>query len=100
MNRCDEIIANVKMEECYAGLSLSFDGNDTLREEIGAAIDSVIKKTKMSPLVFDNSQNAKESKPAFYIEFSDEVQRESGDFFELVLKELKVDKCVNDVIKN
>jgi len=100
MNRCDEIIANVKMEECYAGLSLSFDGSDALREEIGGVIDSVIKKTKMSPLVFDNSQNTKKSKPAFYIEFSDEVQRESGDFFEYVLKELKIDKCVNDVIRN
>ncbi len=100
MNRCDEIIANVKMEECYAGLSLSFDGSDTLREEIGDVIDNVIKKTKMSPLVFDNSQNVKTAKPAFYIEFSDEVQRESGDFFESVLKELKIDKCVNDVIRN
>ncbi len=100
MNRCEEIIANVKMEECYSGLSLTFDGSDTLREEIGNAIDKIIKETKMSPLVFDNSQNKKEAKPAFYIEFSDEVQRDSGDFFESLLKELKIDKCVNDVITN
>jgi len=54
----------------------------------------------MTPAIFDNSQNPKGSKPAFYIEFSDEVQRDSGDFFELVLKELKIDKCCNDVIPN
>jgi len=100
MNRCEEIIANVKMEECYAGLSLSFDGSEALRIEIGEAIDKVTKVTKMDPTVFDNSQNPKGAKPAFYIEFSDEVQRESGDYFELVLKELRIDKCCNDVIPN
>jgi len=99
MSRCEEIIANVKMEECYAGLSLIFDGNDTLRTEISDAIDKVAKETKMVPAIFDNSRDTKGTKPAFYIEFSDEVQRDSGDFFELVLKELKIDKCVNDVIK-
>jgi len=77
-----------------------FDGNDVLRTEISDAIDKITKETKMTPAVFDNSQNPKGSKPAFYIEFSDEVQRESGDFFEAVLKELKIDKCANDVIRN
>ncbi|WP_309497647.1 hypothetical protein [Sulfurovum sp.] len=100
MTRCEEIIANVKMEECYAGLSLTFDGNEALRTEISEVIDKVKKETKMSPAIFDNSQNAEKSKPAFYIEFSDEVQRDSGDFFELVLKELKIDKCAHDVIED
>ena len=100
MTRCEEIIANVKMEECYAGLSLVFDGNDTLREEIGNVIEKVSEEKKMTPLVFDNSQNPKGAKPAFYIEFSDEVQRDSGDFFEAVLKALRIDKCANEVIKN
>ena len=100
MTRCEEIIANVKMEECYAGLSLVFDGNNELRTEIGNAIDKVAKDKKMAPLVFDNSQNQKGAKPAFYIEFSDEAQRDSGDFFESILKELRIDKCANDVIRN
>ena len=99
-NRCEEIIANVKMEECYSGLSLVFDGNETLRTEISDVINKITAKTKMTPAVFDNSQNPQGAKPAFYIEFSDEVQRDSGDFFELVLKELRIDKCCNDVIPN
>ena len=99
MSRSNEIIANVKMEECYAGLSLTFDGDDTLRDEISSAINKITKETKMVPDIFDNSRDPKGARPAFYIEFSDEVQRESGDFFELVLRELKIDKCVNDVIK-
>ncbi len=100
MTRCEEIIANVKMEECYAGLSLTFDGSEDLRVEIGNAIDNVSKVQKMTPLIFDNSQDTKGAKPAFYIEFSDEVQRDSGAFFEKVLKELHIDKCVNDVIRD
>ena len=100
MTKCEKIIANVKMEECYAGLSLTFDGSEALRVEIGDAIDKIAKERKMTPLIFDNSQNSKGTKPAFYIEFTDEVQRESGDFFESVLKELQIEKCVNDVIKN
>lgn len=100
MTRCEEIIANVKMEECYAGLSLSFDGSADLRAEISEAIDKVSKETKMSPVIFDNSQNVQEAKSAFYIEFSDDAQRDSGDFFELILKELKIDKCEHDVIED
>ncbi|MEY3089830.1 MAG: hypothetical protein RL113_146 [Pseudomonadota bacterium] len=97
MDRCQEIIANMKMEECYSGLSLSFDGSEGLKKEIEEAINKVIEQTKMSPVVFDNS---KDKKPAFYIEFGDEVYRDSGDFFTLVLKELKIDKCVREIVEN
>lgn len=99
MDRCEEIIANVRMEECYAGLSLVFDGNRSdLREEIDAAIEKVSQKTGLKPLVFDNARTDKSEHEAFYIEFSDEAQRDSGAFFELILRELKIDKCANDVI--
>lgn len=98
MNRCEEIVANVKMEECYAGLSLVFDGSDSLKEEIIIAIEKITKEKKMSPDVFDNSKNPSSAKPAFYLEFSDEVQRDSGDFFEALLRELKIDRCENSVI--
>ncbi|RLA67484.1 MAG: hypothetical protein DRQ78_02680 [Epsilonproteobacteria bacterium] len=99
MDGCDKIIANVKMEECYAGLSLTFSCDSVLRAEIEEAISKIKKETKMSPLVFDNSKDHTEDSQAFYIEFNDSVQRESGAFFELLLKELKIDKCVNEVIK-
>lgn len=99
MDRCEEIIANVRMEECYAGLSLVFDGDRSdLREEIDNAIEKICKKTGLKPLVFDNAKTDKSQHEAFYIEFSDEAQRDSGAFFELILRELKIDKCANDVI--
>ncbi|SFZ97710.1 hypothetical protein MNB_SV-5-857 [hydrothermal vent metagenome] len=98
MERCDQISANVKMEECYAGLSLSFSRDEELRNEIETAINKIQKKTKMSPLIFDNSKDHTESKQSLYIEFTDEVQRDSGEFFELLLKELCIEKCANEVI--
>jgi hypothetical protein len=99
MDRCQEIKANVKMEECYAGMSLTFQNKETLREEIESAIEKIKKETGMQPLIFDSSKDQTEEVQAFYIEFGDEVQRESGAFFERLLKELKIDKCENDVIK-
>ncbi len=100
MDRCEEIVANVKMEECYAGMSLVFDGNrKDLRAEIDAAINKVCQETGMQPVVFDNADTDKKHHEAFYIEFGEEAQRESGAFFERLLKELGIDHCVNDVIE-
>lgn len=99
MDRCKEIVANVKMEECYAGLSLTFDKNAEIRKEIEEAISKISKITKMNPEIFDNSKDGTEAVQSLYLEFSDEVQRDSGDFFELILKELKIDSCVNEVIE-
>lgn len=99
MNRCDEIKANVRMEERYAGLSLTFDSNPELRAEIEAVMIKIKKQTGMSPQCFDNSKDQTEASQTIYVEFNDDVQRDSGEFFSLVLKELKIDKCVHDVIE-
>jgi len=98
VERCEEIIANVRMEERYAGMSLVFVGTDALRDEVETAIEKVTRQTKMDPHIFDNSKDHHEAKQALYIEFNDDVQRDSGAFFELLLKELRIDKCANDVI--
>ncbi len=99
MDRCDEIVANVRMEERYAGLSLVFEQNrNDLKEEIDQAIRRVCEITKLEPLVFDNKSTDKDGHEAFYVEFTDETQRESGAFFTQVLQELGIDHCANDVV--
>ncbi len=100
MSKCDAIKANVRMEERYAGMSLTFDSNPETRSEIETAIKKIKKQTGMSPECFDNSKDKTEASQAIYVEFSDDVQRDSGAFFELVLRELKIDKCVHDVVEN
>jgi len=82
VDRCKEIVANVRMEERYAGMSLVFSGTETLRQEVETAIEKVTKQTKMDPHIFDNSKDHNEAKQSLYIEF----------------KELRIDKCANDVI--
>ena len=99
MNKCDEIKANVRMEERYAGMSLTFNKNPELRAEIEAAMIKIKKQTGMSPQCFDNSKDQTEASQTIYVEFNDDVQRDSGEFFSLVLKELNIDKCVHDVIE-
>jgi hypothetical protein len=99
MNKSQEIVANVRMEERYAGLSLVFSNDPEIREKVEVALEKIKKQTKMDPLSFDNSKDKTETKQSLYLEFSDEVQRESGAFFELLLKELGIEKCANDVIE-
>jgi len=98
MDRCEQIVANVRMEERYAGMSLVFDGSDALRKEIDEAIEAVCKETGLEPTVFDNADTDNAHHEAFYLEFHDEVQRDAGMFFERLLKRLGIDHCANDVI--
>ena len=90
------IIANVKLEECYSGLSFTFEENESVRIEIESAISKIKKETKLSPFICTNSKN--EEKQAIYIEFGDGIPRESRNFFQLLLNELKIDKCLNETI--
>ena len=99
MDRCDEIKANVRMEERYAGISFTFSNRPERRTEIETAIKKIKKQTGMSPQCFDNSKDKTEASQSLYVEFNDDVQRDSGEFFTLLLKELKIDKCVHDVIE-
>jgi hypothetical protein len=63
-----------------------------------AAIKKVSKETNREPPIFENPKEHHESKQAFYIEFNVGVQWESGVFFEWILKELRIDRCANNVI--
>lgn len=99
MDKCELINANVRMEECYAGMSLTFDGSEEIRGEIETAVKKVKTETGMNPECFDSSRDHTEKKQSIYIEFTDDAQRDSGEFFEKVLKELKIDHCARDVIE-
>jgi len=98
MDKCNKIVANVKMEECYAGLSLVYKNEPEMRKSIEIAVKKIKELTGLAPLCFDNAAEEGAENKSLYIEFSDEAQRDSGAFFELLLKELNIDKCVNETI--
>ncbi|RRS31181.1 MAG: hypothetical protein P794_04405 [Epsilonproteobacteria bacterium (ex Lamellibrachia satsuma)] len=97
MDRCQEIKAHVRMEERYEGLSLMFGDNKRLKGEILQAVDDVKKETGQTPFVFDKISNDRPDIQCIYIEFHDDVHREGGEFFEKVLKKLKIDHCESDI---
>jgi len=51
------IVANVKLEECYSGLSLTFEDDDSLREEIEFSISKIKDMMKLYPFICNNSKN-------------------------------------------
>jgi len=90
------IVANVKLEECYSGLSLSFDDNDDIRAEIEFSISKIKEMTNLYPFICTNSKN--EKKQSIYLEFSDEDPRSSRKFFQILLSDLNIDKCINETV--
>ncbi len=97
MDRCKEIKAHVKMEERYEFLSLVFGDNANLKKEILNAIDETKKETGQAPLIYDRVATETPEIQSICVEFHDDVHREGGDFFNKVLKKLKIDKCESGV---
>jgi len=97
MSKCKEIRAYVRMEERYEGLNMIFGDCPDLKIEILEAIDKVKKDTGHTPFIYDKISNDRRDLQAIYIEFHDDVHREGGDFFERLLRELKIDHCEEGV---
>jgi len=96
-NRCGEIEAHMRMEERYEGLSLIFGDHPELKEEILGVVKEVKEETGLAPFIFDKVSNDRPDIQAIYLEFQEDVHREAGDFFERVLKKLKIDHCEADI---
>ena len=99
MDRCKQIVANVRMEECYQELSLVFNGTDqALCNEIDAVIKDTCRAMRMDPSVFHTLDIDGKGSSAFCIEFDDQAQRDAGNFFLKVLQRLGIDHCEYDVV--
>lgn len=85
------------MEERYEGLSLIFGNNPELKEEILKAIDETKDETGQTPFIFDKISNDRPDIQAIYLEFHDDIHREGGEFFTIILKKLGIDKCEKDI---
>lgn len=97
MDRCSEIVAHIRMEERYQGLSLVFGSKEELKEEILNAIEEVKKETGQTPFIFEKISTDRKDLQAVYIEFRDDIHREGGEFLTKVLKKLNIDKCEKDI---
>ncbi len=94
---CNKIKAHMRMEERYETLSLVFDNDESLTNEVFLAIDKVKAKTGMTPFIFEKISKDREDLHAVVIEFHDDIHRVGGGFFTKLLKELNIDKCESDI---
>jgi len=97
MSNCNKIKAHMRMEERYETLSLVFESNKALTDEIFNAIEKIKEETKMTPFIFEKISKDREDLHAIAIEFHDDIHRVGGSFFTKLLKELKIDKCESDI---
>lgn len=83
--------AVVRMEEMYLRLTIEYS-NDESKKQISDAIEKIEKQTNLYPSVIRRAISAEAGN--FSIEFNVECEnREAGQFFELVMKELNITHC-------
>jgi len=97
LSNCNKIKAHMRMEERYETLSLIFENDKALTDEVLSAIDKVKEETGMTPFIFEKISQDRADLHAIAIEFHDDIHRVGGSFFTKLLKELKIDKCESDI---
>jgi len=97
LSNCNKIKAHMRMEERYETLSLIFENDKALTDEVLSAIDKVKEETGMTPFIFEKISKDRADLHAIAIEFHDDIHRVGGSFFTKLLKELKIDKCESDI---
>jgi len=88
-----KIKAYFRREERYEGLQLVFKDCLDKRESVLEAIEEAKRVTGANPDIFENSESSSSEPYAYYIEFNDDYDKDGGDFFEIVLKKLNIEKC-------
>ncbi len=82
-----------EMEERYAMLEIKFF-SDEQKSQIKKALADAIKKYELSPEIVVEYDDDDNTHGMYIIEFHDDYDRESGDFFEKLIKDLNIGKCV------
>ncbi len=83
--------AVVRMEEMYLRLTVEYD-NDISRKQIADTILKIEKEMEVFPSVIRRAISPEAGN--FSIEFNVEVEnREAGEFFEKVMKDLNITHC-------
>jgi len=81
-----------EMEERYAKLEIRFyDKNQSL--QINNAVINAIKEFEVSPDIVVEHDNDNQNEGIYIIEFHDDYDKESGEFFEKIIKDLKIGHC-------
>lgn len=97
MYKTKELKAHMKMEERYGMLSLVFGDNMELKKEILDLVEEINCSADTKPFIYDRVSLKSPNKQSICLEFHDDLLREGGEYFEEILKKLKIKKCEVDV---
>jgi len=86
-----DIKAYFRREERYEGLQVAFNKKTSNREEILKTIEGLQEEMGLKPDIFENCYENDPDKCALYIEFSDDYDKDAGEFFEKLLCRLGID---------
>ncbi len=84
-----------EMEERYAMLEIKFF-NKEQSSQINSAIVNAIKEFEVSPDIMVEHDNNNKNEGIYIIEFHDDYDKESGEFFEKIIKDLNIGRCSMD----
>ena len=84
-----------EMEERYAMLEIKFFDKDQ-SSQINNAVVNAIKELEVSPDIMIEHDNDNKNEGIYIIEFHDDYDKESGEFFEKIIQDLKIDHCSMD----
>ncbi|NWF67324.1 MAG: hypothetical protein HXX81_07660 [Campylobacterales bacterium] len=79
-----------RQEERYVGLNLEYTQKED-RINILNAIEETKQKFDTQPIIWDNQKE--DGSGGVYIEFNDDYDKESGPFYEDVLRKIGIDHC-------
>jgi hypothetical protein len=82
-----------RQEERYCGLSLEYPKGENHKETIVNTVEKLKKKYGVSPDLFYNDTEEEKKTAGIYIEFADDYDRESQEFFEELVKTLGIKEC-------
>ncbi len=84
-----------EMEERYAMLEIRFFTEEQ-KSQIKKVLADSIKQYQLSPEIVVEYDDNDNTHGMYIIEFHDDYDRESGDFFEKIIKDLDIGKCTLD----
>ena len=84
-----------EMEERYAMLEIKFFDKDQ-SSQINRVLVDAIKEFEVSPDIMIEHNNSNQNEGVYIIEFHDDYDKESGEFFEKIIKDLNINHCSMD----
>ena len=84
------IDAEFRSEERFSRLSLALT-EESEKQKVNECIKNIVSKYDFKPEIHETSTSS--GKQVIVIEYHDDIDRQAGDIFEEIIKELNIKQC-------